>query len=84
MSSNAAVEFESDDETEEEDYSDDSDENEDDSDQEYPIRRVLSPERERQIALQRRARLHRSFRTVLYISMEYCEKRVSTNESWSS
>ena len=67
-------------------YSDDSDEVGDDeetedegetSDEDVSDRRASSPEKSRHTAmLARRARFQRHFRTVLYISMEYCEKRV--------
>ncbi|KID73409.1 Serine/threonine-protein kinase, GCN2, partial [Metarhizium brunneum ARSEF 3297] len=74
MSSNAAIEF---------GYDDDSDDNaiEDDSDDDSSIvadqagNGVLSPGKERAGQILRRARQHRAFRTILYISMEYCEKR---------
>ncbi|KAM5388662.1 hypothetical protein ACJA88_000526 [Fusarium oxysporum] len=36
---------------------------------------VSSPDKERNAMFQRRARYQRSYRTMLYISMEYCEKR---------
>jgi translation initiation factor 2-alpha kinase 4 len=80
MSSNAIVEFGYDDETED---SDDGEETEDDddssSDNEAPSGRASSPEKERNMALiQKRAKFQRPYRTVLYISMEYCEKRVSS------
>ncbi|OAA36278.1 Serine/threonine-protein kinase, GCN2 [Metarhizium rileyi] len=74
MSSNAAIEF---------GYDDDSDDNaiEDDSDDDSSIvadpagNGVMSSGKERAAHVLRRARQHRTFRTILYISMEYCEKR---------
>ncbi|KAF4976049.1 hypothetical protein FZEAL_7227 [Fusarium zealandicum] len=94
MSSNANAEFDYDDSDEEED--DDEEDEEDMEDDEYSdsgLNRVLSPEQERYAAAQRRTRHHRSYRTVLYISMEYCEKRTlrdliarnlykNTTETW--
>ncbi|KAH6955402.1 anticodon binding domain of tRNAs-domain-containing protein [Fusarium avenaceum] len=81
ISSNADVDYgfdESDeDEDEDEDDSDEEDSEEDDdySDNEMSIHRVVSPDKERNAVFQRRARYQRSYRTILYISMEYCEKR---------
>ncbi|KAM0256379.1 hypothetical protein ACHAQJ_005030 [Trichoderma viride] len=80
ISSNAAAEFDydSDEDEEDEDENDLSDDDEDD-DQSSIVdsvgNREKHLEKERLAALQRRARMHRSYRTVLYISMEYCEKR---------
>jgi translation initiation factor 2-alpha kinase 4 len=82
MSSNAAIES---------GYDYDSDENaiDDDSDDDSSIiadqsgNRVLSPDKERAAQVLRRARQQRAFRTVLYISMEYCEKKVSTSHQWA-
>lgn len=79
MSSNAPVDFGYDDDESDEDEDDD----ESDDDEESSIagdavgNRAMSPEKERQAAFQRRARFQRQYRTILYISMEYCEKRVS-------
>ncbi|RSL53204.1 hypothetical protein CEP53_007847 [Fusarium sp. AF-6] len=78
MSSNANVDFGFDDS---EDSDDDEDEDEDDEDEDdysnsdVAVGRVLSPDKERNAAMLRRARYQRSYRTILYISMEYCEKR---------
>lgn len=82
MSSNAAVEFDySDDESDE---ADDFDENSTDDEASSEIETgtsgrggLVSPEKERNAFIQRRARLQRQYKTILYISMEYCEKRVS-------
>lgn len=90
ISSNANVDYgfdESDeDEDEDEDDSDEEDSEEDDdySDNEMSIHRVVSPDKERNAVFQRRARYQRSYRTILYISMEYCEKRVSGKVSATS
>lgn len=80
MSSNAAVEFDSDEESDEGDEDDDEYDSDDSSITDNGIAdRVMSPERERHLALQRRAKYQRSYRTILYISMEYCEKRVGND-----
>ena len=63
------------DEDEEDDYSQE-DETSSDVDDEGTDERAVSPVKERNMAI-RRARFHRPYRTILYISMEYCEKRVS-------
>lgn len=80
ISSNAAVEFDYDSDEDEEDEEDnDSSDDEDDDDRSSIVDSVGNREKlqqDRLAALQRRARMHRSYRTVLYISMEYCEKRV--------
>lgn len=75
MSSNANIEFGYDDS--DEDDSEDEDETEDDesSDIDDIADRVTSPDKERNMAFARRAKFHRPYRTILYISMEYCEKR---------
>ena len=84
ISSQPGIEFGYDDDSDEfdddDDYSDDlSTEGEDNGTDE----RVASPVKERNMAI-RRAKLQRPYRTVLYISMEYCEKRVGeTQESVS-
>ncbi|KAF5019705.1 hypothetical protein F66182_8274 [Fusarium sp. NRRL 66182] len=76
ISSNANVDY-----GYEDSDSDDSDSDEDDiedddySDSDVAVNRVLSPDKERNAIFQRRAQHHRSYRTILYISMEYCEKR---------
>ncbi|PHH90491.1 hypothetical protein CDD83_3524 [Cordyceps sp. RAO-2017] len=76
MSSNAPVEFACDDESDDDDDDDDEDESDESSDAEDAAGfRPLSPVRERRASIQRRARFQRPFRTILYISMEYCEKR---------
>ncbi|KAH7008448.1 anticodon binding domain of tRNAs-domain-containing protein [Ilyonectria destructans] len=76
MSSNAHVEFEYDDSDEEDEDEDDETEDEESSDiDDVAVGRALSPEKERHGAIQRRLRYQRSYRTILYISMEYCEKR---------
>ncbi|KAM0453783.1 hypothetical protein ACHAPV_008720 [Trichoderma viride] len=80
ISSNAAVEFDYDsDGDEEDDEEHDSSDEEEDDDQSSIMdsvgNREKHYEKDKLAALQRRARMHRSYRTVLYISMEYCEKR---------
>ncbi|QPG97183.1 hypothetical protein C2857_005922 [Epichloe festucae Fl1] len=76
MSSNAAVEFGYDDSSDDGDTYEDSDDDSSSVDEvAVGHRGPLSPERERQAFILRRARLQRSYRTILYISMEYCEKR---------
>ncbi|KAI5461476.1 anticodon binding domain of tRNAs-domain-containing protein [Mariannaea sp. PMI_226] len=77
MSSNAHVEFDYDD-SDEEDYDDDDETEEDESSDvdDIAVARVISPDKERNGSLQRRLRqLQKQTRTILYISMEYCEKR---------
>jgi eukaryotic translation initiation factor 2-alpha kinase 4 len=69
-----------DDESEDEDEDDDEDEDSSDINdgaQMIDMAALGSPERGHRLHDQRRARFQRSSRTVLYISMEYCEKRVS-------
>ncbi|KAF3760171.1 regulation of cpc-1 function in response to amino acid starvation [Cryphonectria parasitica EP155] len=64
-----AVEDEEDDDDDEEDDSDEDDEEDSDEDSDAGNRlNVLNQKRERRLS-------HRPFRTVLYISMEYCDKR---------
>ncbi|UKZ72864.1 hypothetical protein TrVFT333_000501 [Trichoderma virens FT-333] len=80
ISSNAGVEFDYDSDEDEEDEEDhDSSDDEEDDDRSSIMdsigHREKHHEKDRLAALQRRARMHRSYRTVLYISMEYCEKR---------
>ncbi|KAM5374209.1 hypothetical protein ACJZ2D_006669 [Fusarium nematophilum] len=75
MSSNANVDFGFDDSDDDDDEDDDSTEDDEYSDTESAANRALSPDKERNAAIQRRARYQRSYRTILYISMEYCEKR---------
>lgn len=75
ISSNAAVEFGYDDESDEDDFDEADDDDDESSDLDDP-HRAMSPDKERQ-TLARRARFQRSYRTLLYISMEYCEKKVS-------
>ena len=77
MSSNAAIDFGYDDDSDDGDVSEDSDSDDDDastSGDEIGPNRVTSPIKERNI-MQRKARFQRPYRTILYISMEYCEKR---------
>lgn len=73
ISSQPAIEFEDD-----EDYEDDEDEDETEgelsSDDDGTESRVGSPVKERNMP--GRARFQRPYRTILYISMEYCEKKV--------
>lgn len=73
MSSNAIVEFGYDDESDEDEDEDDTEEEEEESseDEDDTDGRVRSP------AQARHSQFQRPFRTILYISMEYCEKRVS-------
>ncbi|KAJ4255420.1 eukaryotic translation initiation factor 2-alpha kinase [Fusarium torreyae] len=76
ISSNANVDYGYDDsESDEDDDEEDETEDDDYSDSDMAVNRVLSPDKERNAMFQRRARYHRSYRTILYISMEYCEKR---------
>lgn len=90
MSSNAIVFGYSDDEDDDEHaiddddlMSDDDDDDEEDDDDETE-ERTGSPIKERNLVLARRARFHRPYRTILYISMEYCEKRVSLISSYAA
>ena len=76
MSSNAAIEFGYDDESDDGDTIEDSDDDSSSID-EAVGGRDMSPGKERQVLMQKRARFQRPYRTILYISMEYCEKRVS-------
>ncbi|KAK7432526.1 eukaryotic translation initiation factor 2-alpha kinase [Neonectria magnoliae] len=76
MSSNAHVEFDYDDSDEEDEDEEDETEDDEPSDiDDAAAGRALSPEKERHGAIQRRLKYQRSYRTILYISMEYCEKR---------
>ncbi|KAF5713806.1 PEK GCN2 kinase [Fusarium globosum] len=76
ISSNANVDYGFEDsEDSEEDSDEDESEDDDDTEDEMSIHRVSSPDKERNAMFQRRARYQRSYRTMLYISMEYCEKR---------
>ncbi|RTE76658.1 hypothetical protein BHE90_008859 [Fusarium euwallaceae] len=78
MSSNANVDFgfdDSDDSDDDEDEDEDDEDEDDYSNSDVAVGRVLSPDKERNAAMLRRARYQRSYRTILYISMEYCEKR---------
>jgi eukaryotic translation initiation factor 2-alpha kinase 4 len=82
MSSNAIVEFGySDDEDDDEDVEDDDLTSEDEDEDDETDERTGSPVKERNMAFNRRARSQRPYRTILYISMEYCEKRVSSPRS---
>ncbi|GAO16851.1 hypothetical protein UVI_02011730 [Ustilaginoidea virens] len=74
ISSNAAVEFGYDDDSDNSDNYEDSD---DDSSSTGGAEgnRASSPAREKQAFNVKRARFQRPYRTILYISMEYCEKR---------
>lgn len=77
MSSNAAVEFAYDDDSDEVQSSDSPDEDDSsfESDMAGPL--AVMPHKERAASHHRRAsRFAHPFRTILYISMEYCEKRV--------
>ncbi|KAK5993640.1 Serine/threonine-protein kinase ppk28-like protein [Cladobotryum mycophilum] len=77
MSSNAAIEFEYEDDSDEDEDSDDLSDDDDETSSTDDVigGRGVSPAPGRLAALQRRARLQRPYRTILYISMEYCEKR---------
>lgn len=80
MSSNAIVEFgySDDDDGDDDDAAEDDDlTSEDDDDSDAVDERTGSPIKERNLAFNRRTRFQRPYRTILYISMEYCEKRVS-------
>lgn len=78
MSSNANVEFGYDDSDEDDSEDDEETEDDESSDIDDIADRVTSPEKERNMAFARRAKFHRPYRTILYISMEYCEKRVGS------
>jgi translation initiation factor 2-alpha kinase 4 len=95
MSSNAIVEFGYSDEEDDEDDGgqdddlssdddDDEDDDDDDDDDDETDERTGSPARERILGFNRRARIQRPYRTILYISMEYCEKRVRKDISGPS
>ncbi|KAG6012985.1 hypothetical protein E4U54_007199, partial [Claviceps lovelessii] len=76
MSSNAAIEFGYDDDSEDGESYEDSDDDSSSADEAGAGNRGhLSADRERQAHILKRARYQRSYRTILYISMEYCEKR---------
>lgn len=76
MSSNA-IEFGYSDDSEEEEDDEETEDDDENSDEDASDYRASSPEKGRRTAmLARRVKYQRSFRTVLYISMEYCEKRV--------
>jgi eukaryotic translation initiation factor 2-alpha kinase 4 len=75
ISSNAPVDFESDEESDEETEEDEDDDL--DSSDDANGNGIASPNRERYPMFARRTRPGRPYRTILYISMEYCEKRVS-------
>ncbi|KAH0498056.1 hypothetical protein TgHK011_005335 [Trichoderma gracile] len=80
ISSNAAADFdydsdEDEDDDEDHDLSDDEEDDDRSSVMDSAGHRDKNQEKERLAAVQRRTRMHRSYRTVLYISMEYCEKR---------
>lgn len=77
MSSNAPIEFGYDSEDDEADSESESDDDSSFGDDDIVPGVVISPGKERHLNLARRARFQRPYRTVLYISMEYCEKRVS-------
>lgn len=74
MSSNAPIEFgyDSDDDNLE---SDTEEEDDSSSSEDEAVARLVSPGKERHAPFARRARFQRPYRTILYISMEYCEKR---------
>lgn len=80
ISSNAGIEFGYDDDSDDAGTYEDSDDDDDDdtSSDEAVGPRVMSPMKEKANILARRARFQRPYRTILYISMEYCEKRVRT------
>ncbi|KAG6006935.1 hypothetical protein E4U21_006554 [Claviceps maximensis] len=77
MSSNAAIEFGYDDDSEDGESYEDSDDDTSSVDEAGAGNRdPLSPDRERQAVIMKRAKYYqRPYRTILYISMEYCEKR---------
>ena len=75
--SNPAIEFEDDDDEDDDEY-DEETEGELSSDDDGTESRVGSPVKERNLA--KRTRAQRSYRTILYISMEYCEKKVPSPE----
>lgn len=72
-STNPIVEFGYDEDEDEDDL--DSEEEDTSSDDDETDEQASSPVKERNMLL-RRAKFQRPYRTVLYISMEYCEKRV--------
>ncbi|OAA72524.1 Serine/threonine-protein kinase, GCN2 [Cordyceps fumosorosea ARSEF 2679] len=76
MSSNAHIEFEYS-ESSDEDGDEDETEGDDDSSasDDEDAHNPGSPVKARQAAQMRRARFQKPYRTILYISMEYCEKR---------
>ncbi|CAH0005326.1 unnamed protein product [Clonostachys byssicola] len=76
MSSNAGIEFGYDDDSEEGDDDETEDEESSDEDDEAIDDESGSSMKIRPIGINnRRDRFHRPFRTIMYISMEYCEKR---------
>lgn len=77
MSSNANLEFDYDESDEDDEDEDDTEDDESSDVDDVALGRVISPDKEKHAALQRRLRQLKSTRTILYISMEYCEKRVS-------
>lgn len=77
MSSNAPIEYEYDDDSEDAEDDVDTEDDEDSSFSDDESNNVVMPLRAKPAAPQRRARFQRPYRTILYISMEYCEKRVS-------
>lgn len=77
MSSNVPVEFGYDDESDEGEDEDDSEDEESSAAEDDADSRPMPMAKARRASSLRRPRFHRPFRTILYISMEYCEKRVS-------
>ncbi|KJZ71896.1 hypothetical protein HIM_08741 [Hirsutella minnesotensis 3608] len=76
MSSNAPIDFGYDDESDEDEDDDDySDDDGSSMADEAAGSHARSLDKEQQAALLRRARFQKPYRTILYISMEYCEKR---------
>ncbi|ATY61628.1 kinase (Gcn2) [Cordyceps militaris] len=75
MSSNAAVEFEYSESSDEDGDDDDTEREDDSSASDDDAHSPGSPVKARQAAQLRRARFQKPYRTILYISMEYCEKR---------
>ncbi|OAQ77210.1 protein kinase (Gcn2) [Purpureocillium lilacinum] len=75
MSSNANIDFGYEDDSDDDEDDDDSDDDESSVVDDAPGNHPMSPGRGRHTAMPRRPRFHRPYRTILYISMEYCEKR---------
>lgn len=78
MFSNAPIEFGYDDESDVGEVDGDSDEDDESSSSEDNVEpRSMSLAKTRRSSALRRPRFQRLYTTILYISMEYCEKRVS-------